>query len=170
MNFGARAARALIAHFPKIFLFAKFQNTVFGQHGAPDIVGFLVKRHAFSLIAFKDGYIQPVFRDLINFGQEFPGPGQGIFFKVIAKGPVSEHFEHGMVVAIHAHIFQIIVFATYAKAFLGIGYALCRGCLVAEKKILQRRHARVNEHERRVALRHHGRRGNDFMAFGCKKI
>jgi hypothetical protein len=75
-----------------------------------------------------------------------------------------------MVVAVEPNILQIVVLATYPQAFLRVGYALRWRRLVAQEKILEWRHTRVDKHECGIALGHHGRRGNNFMLFGSKKI
>ena len=62
------------------------------------------------------------------------------------------------------------MFATDPQAFLGVGHALGGRSLVPEEKILQGSHTRVDEHERGVALGHHGCGRDDFVAFGCEKI
>lgn len=75
-----------------------------------------------------------------------------------------------MVVAVEAHVFEVVVFARYAQALLGIGYAGRRRRLVAEEKVFEGRHARVDEQERGVAFGHDGRGGDDFMFLGGEEV
>ena len=75
-----------------------------------------------------------------------------------------------MVVGIVAYFFQVVVLARYAEAFLGIGNALKLNGFVAQKQVLKRRHARVNEHQCRVVFHHDGRRRHDLVLFGGKEI
>ncbi len=54
--------------------------------------------------------------DYVN--QIFPGPGDGFFLEIIAEGKIAEHFEKGMMAGGDADIFQIVMFAAGADAFL----------------------------------------------------
>ena len=80
----------------------------------PVVISLLVFRQTFFIIAFKNGYIQPVFIYFVHFGQQFPAPGDGFFFKIIAKTPVAQHFEHGMMIGINSNFFQVVMFARNA--------------------------------------------------------
>ncbi len=170
VNFGAGAAGTLVAHFPEVFLFAERQNAVFGDVQFPGIEGFLVEGQVFLFVALEHRHVQAVFGNFVHLGEQFPRPGDGVFFEIIAEGPVAEHLEHGVVVAVAAHVFEVVVFAGHAQAFLGVGHAFGGRRLVAEEKILKRGHARVDEHERGVALGHDGRGGDDLVAFGREEV
>ena len=87
----------------------------------PEIISFMVGIQTFGFITSKNRYIKIFFVDFINIGQKFPCPFDGFFFKIIAKRPVTQHFEHGVVVGIVTNFFKVIVFSGNAKAFLRIG-------------------------------------------------
>ena len=58
-----------------------------------------------------------------DFGDQFPGPFDGFSFEIIAKAPVAEHFEEGVVIGIEADVFEVVVFAAGADALLRVGGA-----------------------------------------------
>ncbi len=103
MYFRAGAAGASFAHLPKIIPLAAGQNMAFIDILFPVIPGFLVLLQTFPFIALKNGDIQAALIYPVNPGQQFPAPGNGLLFKVIAKAPVAQHFKHGMVVGIYAY-------------------------------------------------------------------
>ena len=79
---------------------------------------FAVLGNAIFGIAFKNGNVELVYRYFVYRGKEFPGPANGFFFEVVAKRPIAKHFEHGVVVGVYAHFFEVVVFARNAQAFL----------------------------------------------------
>ena len=58
-----------------------------------------------------------------TFGDQFPGPVDGFLLEVIAEGPVAEHLEERVVVGVEADVFEVVVLAAGADAFLGVGGA-----------------------------------------------
>ena len=62
MNFAARAARAGIAHLPKVIFCAKFENPLFGHAlRDPQVIGLDIALHA--RFAFENRHIQLLFID-----------------------------------------------------------------------------------------------------------
>ena len=84
---------------------------------------------------------QPIFVDTKLFGNEFPCKGDRVFFEIIAKGKVPEHFKEGMVTRGITHIVEVIVFTTSAYTFLRCCGALIVAGLNAGKQILKLHHA-----------------------------
>ena len=129
MDFGAGTARAGVAHHPEVFLLVSEADvdlriqTGVAEDLAPDLEGFFVQLTGLAGIGFVDCGVEAVFGKSPPFGQQFPSPFDGFFFEVISEGPVTEHFEEGMVVGVEADVFQVVVFAAGADAFLGIGGA-----------------------------------------------
>ena len=177
VEFGTRTAGAGVAHFPEIV----FDVTVddvdggiesgFFEEAFPEIVGFLVE---FRGVAFGwriDGGIEPVGGEAPAFDDEFPGPGDGFFFEVVAEGPVSEHFEKGVVVGVVADILEVVVFAAGADALLGIG---CAGRIVgslfgAEEVGHELVHPGIGEEEAR-GLGEDGSGGHDGVLLFLKEL
>ena len=131
MNLGARAAGTGVAHHPEIVLLVAVDDVdggieaFFFENGRPDVVGFLVKFSwvAFGFVGRVNGGEQALRRDAPDLGDEFPAPGEGVFFEVIAEGPVAQHLEERVVVRVEADVFEVVVFAAGADAFLGVGGA-----------------------------------------------
>ena len=120
-NFGARAARAGIAHLPEVVgrVFRAFvvadADDAFRRHAdfvQPDVVGFVV----FCV----NGRQEFVFGDIEPFGgsEELPSEVDGVAFEVVAEGEVAHHFKEGVVAGGVADVFQVVVFAACTYAFL----------------------------------------------------
>jgi len=91
---------------------------VFRQELFPIGSGFVVAFQAFFGAAFEYGGVE-VFRiEFQHIDQIFPCPGDGFFLEVVAKRPVAQHLEHGVVVRIVPHFFQVIVLSADAQALL----------------------------------------------------
>ncbi len=157
VDFGARTTRTYIAHFPKIIFFVAKEDTLFGQVLLPKLQSFSIWFEIFGGIAFKNRDIKALFGQAIYLGEQLPTPSNGLFLEIIAKRPVAEHFEERMVVSIVAYIFQIVVLACYAEAFLGIGNARRGRCFGAQEEIFELRHTGVHKHQCRVVFEYQRR-------------
>ena len=82
-----------------------------------------------------------------------PGPADGFAFEVITEGPVPEHLEEGVVVVVAADVFQIVVFAAGADAFLRVHRAAVRTAAFLQKHVLKLVHAGVCEEQGGVVQR-----------------
>ena len=123
MNFCAWPAGTGIAHFPEIVFFISENDFILPNNFFPFCQGNRRWRNTLLSITFKNSYIQPVFRDFKYIGKQFPAPGNGLFFKIISKRPVAQHFKHSVVIGVMPHFFQIVVFSTHSQAFLCIRYS-----------------------------------------------
>ena len=96
---------------------------------------------------------------------EFPRPFDGFLFEVVAKTPVAEHLEKRVVVGVEADVFEVVMFAAGADAFLGVGGAARRvGTFgLAEEDGHELVHAGVGEQE----VRRMGRRLEDGTMVCC---
>jgi hypothetical protein len=74
------------------------------------------------------------------------------------------------VVGVHAHFFQVVVLATYTKAFLGVCNTGIGGLAIAKEKILELVHACIGEQEGWVVLYNYWGRWHNFMAFTFEKV
>ena len=61
-----------------------------------------------------DSDAQLILGNVEIFGQQLPCEGDRLFFEIIAKGKIPQHFKERMVARCIAHIVQIIVLATCA--------------------------------------------------------
>ena len=156
--FRARAARAGIAHLPEVvgsvalaFVVANADDSVGRQADfiQPDVVGFFVFGiHGGQELVF--GQVQPLRR-----GEKFPRKQQSIAFEIIAKAEIAQHFKKSVVAGGIAHVFQVIVFATGAHAFLAGGGAVIRALIKTEKHVFKLVHARIGKQQGFVVLRRH---------------
>ena len=48
----------------------------------------------------------------------FPGIIDGTFFEIVTKTPVAQHLEHGVMIGVMPHFFQVVVLSTHTKTFL----------------------------------------------------
>ena len=87
----------------------------------------------------------------------------GILFKIIAKGEVSQHFKKGVMPVGAADILEIVVLAAYPHAFLAGGRSFVGTVFVSEKDILELVHPRVGKKQRRIVEGNQGRTGDDFV-------
>ena len=170
MYLAARAAGALLAHFPEIVLLRAFQNAALVDMLFPEVVSFGVHLQAVLCIAAKHGDVQVPFVDMHHLGQEFPTVSDGLAFEIVAKRPVAQHLEHGVVVSVVAHFLQVVVLAADAEAFLRIaGTGI--GCIgIAEEDVLELVHAGVGEHEGGVVLDDHGCAGHHLVLLALEKV
>ena len=97
-DFAARAAGAGIGHHPEVvaFVFAALvvanADHALGRQAddfRPNVIGFVV------LVI--DGGEQALGRQAIHLCQQFPAPLQAFFLEVVAKAPVAQHLEEGVV-------------------------------------------------------------------------
>lgn len=92
------------------------------------------------------------------------------FLEIIPEAEIAEHFEQGKVPGSIADIVEIIVLATRTDAFLAAGRARCRGRFEPGEHILERNHARIHEHQRRIIIGHQRRRRPDDVIIGREVI
>ena len=79
-----------------------------------------------ALVALEVGHVEPVFGQLEHLRQQFPGPGNGVLFEIVAKAPVAQHLKHRVVVGVVAYLLQVVVLAADAQALLGYRQCACR--------------------------------------------
>ncbi len=105
-----------------------------------------------SASPFEDGDVELVFGDAepVGRGDELPGEGDGVVLEVVAEAEVAEHFEKRMVAAGEADVFEVVVLAAGADAFLRSGGALVVALLDAEEDVFELVHACVGEEQRGV--------------------
>ena len=56
---------------------------------------------------------EPVFRS-----HQLPGVGDGVFLEVVAEAEVAQHLEEGVMAVGEADVFEVVVLASGAHAFL----------------------------------------------------
>ena len=103
-------------------------------------------------------------------GEELPSVGDGFALEIVAERPVAKHLEHGVVVGVVAHLFEVVVFAADAKALLGVAHAGIGSLGIAKKDVFKLIHARIGKHQRGVVFHHHGCTGNNVVILALEKF
>ena len=166
----AGTAGAGVAHLPEIILLLAEDDAVFGQDLAPLGEGDAGGGEAFGGVALEDRRVETVAGDAVDLGQQLTAPFDGLLLEVVAESPVAQHLEHRVVVGVDADLFQVVVLATHAQAFLGVGHTGVRGFFVPQEIVLEGVHAGIGEEKRGVVLHHDRGRWHDMVALGCEKI
>ncbi len=159
VNLAARATRSGVAHLPEIVLQAEFKDALLGHALVfPAAVRFFVARdRAFTL---EDGDVELRLVDAVPLlrRNQFPPVGDGVLLEVVAEAEVAEHLEEGVVACGKADVFQVVVLAAGADAFLRSRGAPVIALLHAEEDVLELVHAGIREEKSRVIRRDEGRR------------
>ena len=142
---------------------------VFRQVSFPKRRRFIVALQSLFRATFKHRGVEVFWVDFQHIHQKFPCPIDGIFFEIIAKRPVSEHFKHRVVVGVVSHFLQIVVLTAHAQTLLAIGgtFPLCR--LIAQNNILELVHAGIGKHQCRIVFHNHWSRRHDVVPLALKK-
>ena len=156
-DFGARTARPVLAHRPEIVLGRDADDLVIRQPGN------LLPQGERLVIGVIDGRGELVGRNAPDLGQQGPGMGDRLFLEIVAEREIAQHFKEGMVPRGIADIVEIVVLAPCPHAFLRTGCGRIWSRLQAGEHVLERHHARIHEHQRRIVLRHERRGGHDLV-------
>ena len=123
--------------------------------------------------AAEDGDVELVFvgmREPFGRGDQFPGVSDGVFLEVIAEGKIAEHLEKGVVALGEADVFEVVVLAAGADAFLRGGGAVVVALLEAEEDVLELVHAGVGEEQRGIAVRDERGAAHDAVAVFFEEV
>src|ERR1700674_89903 len=176
MNLTARSARAGVAHGPKIFFEAGNRNDPLGPHilRKPELPRFLVLTQwdsGWEFGAAENCDVQLVLCNSKPFGRSYqlPGVGDGFLLEVVAEGKIAEHLEEGVVGLREADVFEVIVLAASAHAFLCRGGARVVAFLEAEEDILELVHPGVGKQQRGIPVRDERAAADTAMPLALKK-
>ena len=128
MDFRAGAAGAGFAHHPKVVFLATVNDvdlgieTGGGEFRGPEVIGIEVKvaRIVSGFVGAIDSGVEAVAGEFPDLGDQFPGPINGLFLEIIAKAPVAQHLEKGVVIGVQADVFEVVVLAAGTDALLGV--------------------------------------------------
>src|SRR5271165_707085 len=126
VNLGTGTARTGVAHHPKI-IFPVPKNdmdlrieTGWLECSDPVAVGFFVKIGRIPRPGLVDRGIETFGREMPALNEQFQGPVNRFFFEVIAKAPVAEHLEEGVMIGVKPNVIEVVMFAAGPDAFLGV--------------------------------------------------
>ena len=163
-NLGARPARPGIAHRPEIVRGGDADDPALRQAGdlAPQAEGFFVLGI--------DRRQQPVGGQAVFLRDQVPGELDRDILEIVAEGEIAEHLEKGVMPRGVADIFEIVVLAAGAHAFLRGHRPAVVPLLEAGEDIFELHHAGIDEHERRVVARHQRARRDRRVAVAREEI
>ena len=170
VNLRTGATGTRVAHLPEIIVLRAIDDMVFGHVFQPNFRGFVVAFQPLRGVAFEHGHVEVVGIQLEHVHKVFPRHVDGALLEIVAKRPVAEHLEHGVVVGVVAHLLEVVVLARDAQAFLRVGTAARFGVARTQNDVLPLVHARIGEHERGVVFHHHRGRRHDGVSFFLEKI
>ena len=147
-DFGARPAGTGIAHRPEIVRGRNADDAVIRK--ACD----LLPQAERLVVGVIDCDEQLVLGQAPLARQQGPGVGDRLFLEVIPEREIAEHLEERVVARGVAHVVEVVVLAAGAHALLRGRRPLGGPRLESGEHVLERDHARVGEHERRVVERH----------------
>ena len=154
VDLGTGSTGTSIGHFPEVVLaphMKQVRGVVTGLR-QPIFCGFFVGGD-FAVFVLEDGSVETILVEPPDFGEQLPGPFDGFLFIVIAKRPVAEHLEEGVMGTIATNIFQVVVFAGHAHAFLRVDGARVGALVSADEHVFELHHARVGKQQRGIAAR-----------------
>lgn len=90
----------------------------------PDRLGLKIRFKSLLGVTFKVGHVQPVLRKTINAGEKIPSHSDSFllhelsaqttlisphktYLEVVAKGPVTEHFEERVVIRVLSNVVEV---------------------------------------------------------------
>ena len=159
-----RPARAIVAHRPEIVLGGDADDAAVGQAGD------LLPQREGVVIGMVHRHRQPLGRDAPFLRDEVPREADRAFLEIVAEREISQHFEERMVPRRIADIIEIVVLAAGAHALLAGHGRRVRARFEAGEHVLERHHAGVHEHQRRIVLRHQRRRRHAHMLLAREKV
>src|ERR1035437_7004663 len=151
VNLAAGTAGTGVAHLPEIIFRAELVDAIFRHTLAkPQVVGLGIARN--SVFALKDRDVELLFLNPkpLRRSNQLPRVGDGVFLEVVAKGKISQHLEKRVMAIGEAYVFQIVVLASGAHAFLRGRRPRVVALFEAEDNVPELVHAGVGEKQRRV--------------------
>ena len=163
-DLGARTAGTGVAHRPEVVRRRDADDAVVGEAGD------LLPEVRRLVVGMEDRDEQLVLRQPELLGDQGPGGFDRAFLEIIAEGEIPQHLEEGVVAGGVADIVQVVMLAAGAHAFLARRRGLVRTGFEPGEDILERHHAGVDEHQRRIVLRHQRRRGDDQVVLALEVV
>ena len=107
-----------VAHLPEVVVLVTINNMVLADVLAPVACRLVVAGKSFAVVALEYCYVQVLRVEFQYIYKVFPSHIYGAFLEVVAKRPVAEHLEHGVVVGVVTYFLQVVVLAADAQTLL----------------------------------------------------
>ena len=143
IDLSARTTRTGVGHLPEVVLRAEPVNPVVGH------VGHIFPQLTRLVVLMEDGDAQMLTRNLQVLGDELPGEADRITLEVVTEREVTEHLEEGVMARRVPDLFEVVVLASGAHAFLRRGSSPISigGLLHAEKDLFELDHPCVRKEQ-----------------------
>ena len=110
----------------------------------------------------ENGHVESLLVKLQHLGEVLPGPADSLLLEIVAKGPVTQHLKHGVVVGVVTHLLRSLCLPLTRRHFWeSATVVLHRG--VAQDDILELVHTGIGEHQGGVILDDHGCRWHNLV-------
>ncbi len=123
MYFRTRTTRTRVTHFPEVVVLVTIDDVVSRHVLQPELSSLIVALDVLFRRTLEHRHIQILWIELEHIHQILPSHVDGSFFEVVAKRPVAEHLEHGVVVSVVTHFFQVVVLTAHSQTLLSVGTA-----------------------------------------------
>ena len=145
---------------PEVILLAKAEDPIRRDPDIliPDLPGLIV------LQVYRR--IEPVRVKSHHLCQELPGPGDGLFLKVISKGKIPQHLKEGPVPGCLSYILDI----PRTDTLLTGGHTLAWRDLLSGKIRFQRRHTGIDQEQALVIMGHQGKTLHGQMSLALEEL
>ena len=170
VDFGTWSTGTGVTHFPEIVVLVAVDDMVCGEEFLPVCSGLVVALKTFFGGTFENGDIEMGGVDMKDVDKETVGPLYGLLLEIVTERPVAKHLEHGVVIGVVSHFFQVVVLAGNAQTFLAVGLTTAFGFGISENDVLELIHSGIGEHERRVVLDDHRGRRYDEVTLLLEKL
>ena len=125
-------------------------------HMLQPIAGSLVVTlQSFSLITFENGYIEILWVEFQHIYQVFPCHIDGTLLEIVTEAPVAKHLEHGVMVGVMTHFFQVVVLTANTETFLGVSPTTWFRIAGSQNNIFPLVHTSIGEHQGWVVFDDH---------------
>src|SRR5579862_2823444 len=163
MNLAAGTARTRVPHLPEVVFCIQLEDSISCYaHIGPVLYCFMVRRDRQArsktlTVEYRHVKLFLLDAEPLRRGDQLPGVSNGIFFEVIAKRKISQHLEKRVVTVSKSDVFEIVVLASRAHAFLRSRGPSVVALFQSEKDVLELVHAGIGEQQGGVVLRHERR-------------
>ena len=120
MDLRAGTAGTCVAHLPEVVVLVAVDDMILRHMLGPITGSLVVARDILFGRTLEDRHVKVLRIQFQHIDEILPGHVDSALFEVVAKRPVAQHLEHGVVVCVVSDLLQIVVLAADTKALLGV--------------------------------------------------